>query len=160
MSKKEKNVNKNFAAVLSMACVLLLVSVLCFIVFIFGYIENKKEQNDILRFIGAVGNGFILTFGTIIPSFVAVITSVLAFVSWKIYSSENRKRLFTYRIITGFVLLCLLLFGLGYSAMALEAFYIITVAPAIVFDTMVIIVSVILIKNTYFAKSLTYKEGE
>ncbi len=156
MNIKEKlksTVNKNMMLELIIASIFLIIaaifSILCL------YEKNHIPYGVVADIINAIFDGIAWGFFVIIPAFIGLVIIIFSIISRLVFSLENKKRLMAYRIITGFLLFLMLIICLQYSWIFINDFSgIFFTVTAIIFDILVITVSVIVIKNTYSSRIL------
>lgn len=153
--EKLKNpANKNMILMLSISAILLIFAGICFTDYIFEEIKLNEYYRDkpIFYLLGKFGNRLVWGFFAITPLIISVLIALFSVVLRIIYSPVNPKRLTAYRIISVFGYSFMVISCLLYSSIFFTD--IITAIPAIIFDILVIVVSIILIKNTYLKRIL------
>lgn len=151
--KLKKTVNKNMLSEFIIASIFFIIAIFFSIIML--YEESQSPHYPILDlfddFFGSIAWGlFVIT-----PVFIGLIILIFSIISRLTFSSESKKRLIAYRIITGFLIFLMLIMCLSYSCIFIndwsDAFLAVT---SIIIDLLVVTASVMVIKNTYSSKIL------
>lgn len=138
----KRPVNINFISVLIVAFILFIFAAVCYLQ---GYLSDKELESLGIEICSACNKYYIYKYVKI-PIFNSLVIIFMSVLLRIIYFAKSQKRLLVYRIMTGICYIFMFVSCLFCSSIL---YIVITLIPIIIFDLLVISVTVMGIRNTY-----------